>query len=54
MTGADERKAKGINDDQGKTASPVPPDLDWDAYGQRWEPGLPAWIIGSLERRGHV
>ena len=31
----DERKAKGIEDVQGKEASPVPPDLDRDAYGAK-------------------
>ncbi len=29
----DERKAKGIEDAVGREASPVPPDLDKDAYG---------------------
>lgn len=31
----DERKAKGIEDDMGKEASPVPPDLDRDEYGAK-------------------
>jgi 4-carboxymuconolactone decarboxylase len=31
----DERKAKGIEDDVGKDASPVPPDLDRDEYGAK-------------------
>lgn len=31
----DERKAKGINDVQGKEAGPVPPDFDKDAYGAK-------------------
>ncbi|MBG0791407.1 MAG: carboxymuconolactone decarboxylase family protein [Desulfovibrionaceae bacterium] len=31
----DERKAKGIRDEEGKDASPVPPDFDRDAYGAR-------------------
>lgn len=29
----DERKAKGIKDEEGKEASPIPPDLDRDQYG---------------------
>jgi alkylhydroperoxidase/carboxymuconolactone decarboxylase family protein YurZ len=29
----DERKAKGIQDEEGKDASPIPADLDRDAYG---------------------
>ncbi len=35
MTVLDERKAKGINDVQGKEASPVLPDFDKDAYGAK-------------------
>lgn len=35
MAVLDERKAKGINDTQGRDATPVPPDLDRDAYGAR-------------------
>jgi alkylhydroperoxidase/carboxymuconolactone decarboxylase family protein YurZ len=31
----DERKAKGIKDKEGKDASPIPADLDRDAYGAR-------------------
>jgi 4-carboxymuconolactone decarboxylase len=31
----DERKAKGIEDDTGKEASPDPPDLDRDEYGAK-------------------
>jgi alkylhydroperoxidase/carboxymuconolactone decarboxylase family protein YurZ len=31
----DERKAKGIVDEQGKEASPLPADFDRDAYGAR-------------------
>jgi 4-carboxymuconolactone decarboxylase len=31
----DERKAKGIEDDVGKDASPVPPDFDKDEYGAK-------------------
>lgn len=31
----DERKAKGIQDEEGKEASPVPDDFDRDAYGAR-------------------
>jgi alkylhydroperoxidase/carboxymuconolactone decarboxylase family protein YurZ len=31
----DERGAKGIEDEQGREASPVPADLDRDAYGER-------------------
>ncbi|MBC16028.1 MAG: carboxymuconolactone decarboxylase [Desulfovibrio sp.] len=31
----DERKAKGIQDEEGKEASPVPADFDRDAYGAR-------------------
>lgn len=31
----EERKEKGIKDEQGKEASPVPADLDRDAYGAR-------------------
>jgi len=31
----DERKAKGIEDDIGNEASPVPPDLDRDEYGAK-------------------
>ena len=31
----DERKAEGIVDEEGKEASPIPADLDRDAYGER-------------------
>lgn len=31
----DERKAKGIKDEEGKDASPIPADFDRDAYGAR-------------------
>lgn len=31
----EERKAKGIEDEQGREASPIPADLDRDAYGAR-------------------
>lgn len=31
----DERKAKGIQDEQGRDASPLPADFDRDAYGAR-------------------
>lgn len=31
----DERKAKGIKDEEGKDASPLPADFDRDAYGAR-------------------
>jgi alkylhydroperoxidase/carboxymuconolactone decarboxylase family protein YurZ len=31
----DERKAKGIQDEEGRDASPIPADLDRDAYGAR-------------------
>ncbi|QGY40269.1 carboxymuconolactone decarboxylase [Pseudodesulfovibrio cashew] len=31
----DERKEKGIQDEEGKGASPIPADLDRDAYGER-------------------
>jgi 4-carboxymuconolactone decarboxylase len=35
MVVMDERQAKGIRDDVGKEATPVPPDLDKDDYGAR-------------------
>lgn len=35
MVVLDERKAKGIIDKEGRDATPVPPDLDRDAYGAR-------------------
>jgi len=35
MSVMDERKAKGIKDEMGKEASPVPADLDRDAYGAK-------------------
>jgi alkylhydroperoxidase/carboxymuconolactone decarboxylase family protein YurZ len=31
----DERRAKGIRDEEGRDASPIPADLDRDAYGAR-------------------
>lgn len=31
----DERKAKGIKDEEGRDASPLPAELDRDAYGER-------------------
>ncbi len=35
MTVMDERKAKGIKDEEGKDASPIPADLDRDAFGDQ-------------------
>ena len=35
MSVLDERKAKGIKDEVGKDASPVPPDLNKDQYGAK-------------------
>lgn len=35
MAVVDERKAKGIQDEQGRQASPLPEDMDKDAYGAR-------------------
>src|SRR5918999_4324119 len=35
MAVMDERQAKGITDEMGKDASPVPADLNKDAYGER-------------------
>ena len=35
MAVMDERKAKGIKDETGRDASPIPADLDRDAYGAR-------------------
>lgn len=35
MSVMDEREAKGIKDEVGKDASPIPADLDRDAYGAR-------------------
>ncbi|MGD9826979.1 carboxymuconolactone decarboxylase family protein [Desulfobacter sp.] len=35
MKVVDQRKAKGIDDIQGKEASPVPPDFDREAYGAK-------------------
>lgn len=35
MAVMDERKAKGIQDETGRDASPIPADLDRDAYGAR-------------------
>jgi len=35
MTVMDERRAKGIKDEMGKEASPVPPDMNKDEYGAK-------------------
>jgi alkylhydroperoxidase/carboxymuconolactone decarboxylase family protein YurZ len=35
MTAIDERKAKGIKDQRGREATPVPKDLDKDVYGAK-------------------
>jgi len=35
MAVMDERKAQGIKDEEGRDASPIPVDLDRDAYGDR-------------------
>lgn len=35
MAVMEERQAKGIEDEVGKDASPIPPDLDRDAYGAK-------------------
>jgi len=35
MAVMDERKAQGIKDEEGRDASPIPADLDRDAYGAR-------------------
>jgi alkylhydroperoxidase/carboxymuconolactone decarboxylase family protein YurZ len=35
MAVMDERQAKGIKDEMGKDASPVPADMDKDAYGAK-------------------
>ena len=40
MQVVDERKAKGIEDTVGREASPVPSDLDRDAYGAKVRAGL--------------
>lgn len=40
MSTLEERKAKGITDEVGKEASPVPADLDKDAYGAKVRMGL--------------
>jgi 4-carboxymuconolactone decarboxylase len=44
MVVMDERQAKGIQDEVGEEATPIPPDLDKDAYGEKVRAGL-----GGLE-----
>jgi alkylhydroperoxidase/carboxymuconolactone decarboxylase family protein YurZ len=39
----DERKTEGIQDEAGKEASPLPADLDKDAYGARVRAKLAGW-----------
>lgn len=40
MAVMDERKAKGLKDDEGREAAPLPPGTDKDAYGARVRAGL--------------
>ena len=41
MAVMDERQAKGVKDEMGKDASPVPADMNKDAYGARSGHGSP-------------
>lgn len=40
MAVMDERKAKGVKDEEGREAAPLPDDMDKDAYGARVRAGL--------------
>jgi 4-carboxymuconolactone decarboxylase len=45
MAVMDERQAKGIKDEMGKEASPVPTDMNKDAYGAKVRARLGGWEV---------
>lgn len=47
MAVMDERQAKGIKDEMGKEASPVPADMNKDEYGARVRARITGWEISA-------